>query len=169
MGSGCCRKRFGLRIYLLPYFHTCVDSLRQTSIHPPHTHSLLPGYVGVIYPGADVRDVAPEWQVAFPNATMALIMARAHVASRSLDFLLASASQGAAAAEAARVRNLHLPSLRADQVAVTGHSRNGKQSLVFAAFDDRVTAVVGSSPGAPIASPFRFTTSNFYGEGPLVS
>ena len=100
---------------------------------------------------------------------MALIMARAHVASRALDLLLANASEGTAAGKAAQIRDLNLPALRTDQVAVTGHSRNGKQSLVFAAFDDRVTAVVGSSPGAPIASPFRFTTSNFYGEGPLVS
>jgi hypothetical protein len=49
---------------------------------------------------------------------------------------------------------------------VSGHSRNGKQSLIFAAYDTRVSAVVGSSPGAPIASPYRFTSSNFMGEGP---
>ena len=40
------------------------------------------------------------------------------------------------------------------QVCVTGHSRNGKQSLIFAAHDERVAAVVGSSPGAPISSPY---------------
>ena len=57
------------------------------------------------------------------------------------------------------------PNVIADQIAVSGHSRNGKQSLIFAAMDERVTAVVGSSPGAPIAAPYRFTTSNFYGEG----
>lgn len=45
-------------------------------------------------------------------------------------------------------------------------SRNGKQSLIFAAFDERVAAVVGSSPGAPISSPYHFSSHNFYGEGP---
>ena len=39
-------------------------------------------------------------------------------------------------------------------------------AAIQAAFDQRFTAVVGSSPGAPIASPWRFTTSNFYGESP---
>lgn len=57
--------------------------------------------------------------------------------------------------------------VRPDQIAITGHSRNGKQSLLAAAFDTRFAAVVGSGPGAPIASPYRFTSSNFYGEGPL--
>eukprot|EP00947_MAST-08B_sp_MAST-8B-sp1_P005841 g5841.t1 len=111
------------------------------------------GYVGVIYPGADVFDVSPQWQRAFPNHSMALIMARAHVASRALDFLLSG--------------DALLPPIDADKVTVSGHSRNGKQSLVFAAFDERVAAAVGSSPGAPIASPYRFTSSNFYGEGPV--
>ena len=79
---------------------------------------------------------------------MALIAARAYVASRALDFVLK-----------------HVPNVIASQIAVSGHSRNGKQSLIFAAIDERVTAVVGSSPGAPIAAPYAFTTSNYYGEG----
>lgn len=29
-----------------------------------------------------------------------------------------------------------------------------------------MTAVVGSSPGAPISSPYHFSSHNFYGEGP---
>ena len=51
-------------------------------------------------------------------------------------------------------------------MAIAGHSRNGKQSLIAAAFDDRITAVVGSSPGAPISAPWAFSSHNFYGEGP---
>ena len=34
-----------------------------------------------------------------------------------------------------------------------------------AAFDQRFGAVVGSSPGAPIASPYHMSSHNFYGEG----
>jgi cephalosporin-C deacetylase-like acetyl esterase len=63
-------------------------------------------------------------------------VARAYVGSRALDYVLA-----------------HWPHVIPDQIALTGHSRNGKQSLVLAATDERVTATVGSSPGVPIASP----------------
>jgi len=86
---------------------------------------------------------------------MGLILARAYVASRALDFAL-SPPNGAAG----------LPSFAAGRVCVTGHSRNGKQSLLFAAFDERVGAVVGSSPGAPISSPYAYSSHNYYGEGP---
>lgn len=117
------------------------------------------GYLGVVYPGADTRDAAPAFQRAYrTEASMALIVARAFVASRALDYVLsprfAADFDGAA------------PPLAAGQVCITGHSRNGKQSLLAAAFDGRITAVVGSSPGAPIASPYHLSSHNFYGEGP---
>lgn len=49
-------------------------------------------------------------------------------------------------------------------MAITGHSRNGKQSIIAAAFDERITAVVGSSPGTPISAPIRFSSPDFNGE-----
>ena len=108
------------------------------------------GYVSVVYPGADQgTDAAPLFQAAYPKATMALILARAFVASRALDYVIT------------------LPYANKEQVSISGHSRNGKQSLVAAAFDTRITSVVGSSPGAPISSPYRFGSANFYGEGPV--
>ena len=70
---------------------------------------------------------------------MALIVARAFVASTVLDYLLSprlAADLGPA-----------VPPLAPGQVAISGHSRNGKQSLLAAAFDARISAVVGSSPG----------------------
>ena len=106
------------------------------------------GHVAAVIPTADVNDAAPSFQAAHRGSTFCLIAARAFVASLVLDYVLA------------------LPSIDTDRVHISGHSRNGKQSLIAAAFDQRFTAVVGSSPGAPIASPYRFTTSNFYGEGP---
>lgn len=60
-----------------------------------------------------------------------------------------------------------LPHLRAQRLRhTTVRSDSVFELQVFAAFDTRVTAVVGSSPGAPIAAPYHFTSSNFYGEGP---
>lgn len=112
------------------------------------------GYVGVIYPGSDAKDIAPAFQKAYPNHSMALIAARAFVGSRSLDYLLSPHFSSSVV----KVNTL--------QVALTGHSRNGKQSLTFAALDERVTATVGSSPGVPIASPYHFSSENYYGESP---
>eukprot|EP01060_Flectonema_neradi_P026670 TRINITY_DN3587_c0_g1_i1.p1 TRINITY_DN3587_c0_g1~~TRINITY_DN3587_c0_g1_i1.p1 ORF type:complete len:744 (+),score=98.51 TRINITY_DN3587_c0_g1_i1:34-2232(+) len=106
------------------------------------------GYVGITYMGADIADSAPDFQQAYKNSSMMLIMARAFVLSRVLDYVVG------------------LPYVNKSQISVSGHSRNGKQSLIAAAFDERITSVVGSSPGAPIASPFHFTSSNYYGEGP---
>ncbi len=118
------------------------------------------GYVGVVYPGADTCDAAPQFQAAYSGGgyNMALIRARAMVASSTLDFLLAPPGGGPGA--------FGPYPLDPACVCVSGHSRNGKQSLIFAAFDERVAAVVGSSPGAPISSPYIFSSHNFYGEGP---
>jgi len=100
------------------------------------------GYVSVVYPGADTRDAAPAFQRAYrAEASMALIVARAFVASTVLDYVLSprlAADLGPA-----------VPPLAPGQVAISGHSRNGKQSLLAAAFDARISAVVGSSPGEP--------------------
>jgi hypothetical protein len=49
--------------------------------------------------------------------------------------------------------------LRQLLVAITGHSRNGKQSLIAAAYDERITAVADSSSGSPAGSPYRLTSA----------
>jgi hypothetical protein len=117
------------------------------------------GYIGVVYPGSDAQDVAPLFQEVYcavqnlcGGDAWGLIAARAWVASRTLDYVLAQV-------------------LEADptQVCISGHSRNGKQSLVAAALDQRIGAVVGSSPGSPIASPFRFSSAQFYGEDAFIT
>ena len=72
------------------------------------------GYIGVVYPGSDAKDVAPLFQRAYPNSTFALITARAFVGSRCLDFVLA-----------------HWPNVNSDQVALTGHSRNVKPTAIL--------------------------------------
>ena len=104
------------------------------------------GYVGLVYPGADTRDVAPAFQRAYrssENASMALIVARAFVASRALDYALSPRFVTDLVADGGA------PPLAPGQVAITGHSRNGKQSLLAAAFDERIAAVVGSSRAPP--------------------
>jgi hypothetical protein len=104
----------------------------------------------VLYPGADTRDASPAFRAAYAGASMKEILARAFVASRTLDALL----DGPAVAA--------VPPIDRTRIAMTGHSRNGKQSLIAAAFDERISAIVGSSPGVPV-TPVRFSTPDFNG------
>ena len=137
-------------------------ALKEGAKHPlfltMYTHrpwalmGLARGYAAVVVPNCDGQDIAPAFQRAYaPRYSMALIMARAFVASLTLDYALT------------------LPYINTEEVCMTGHSRNGKLSLVAAAFDDRITAVVGSSPGAPIATPFRFSSAMYFGQDAVTS
>ena len=47
------------------------------------------GYMMALYPGSDVRDASGDFRAAYPAASFRKILARAFVASRVLDFLLA--------------------------------------------------------------------------------
>ena len=108
------------------------------------------GYVSCIYPGADADDQTDPFRLAYPEATWGLIARRAWLASRVLDYFFSA-------------DEIHI--IR-DQVAITGHSRNGKQSMIAAAFDERFTAVISSSSGAPAMSPYRFTSAFTFSEDP---
>jgi dienelactone hydrolase len=46
-------------------------------------------------------------------------------------------------------------------IGITGHSRNGKQALLAAAFDERIGAVVASSGTTGECLPWRYTTDPF--------
>ena len=104
------------------------------------------GYLAVLYPGGDTNDIGPEFAAAYPTATWMVIMRRAWVASRVVDYIV------------------RLPQVNTSAICISGHSRNGKQSFMAAAFDTRIAAVVSSSSGTPIAAPVRFSSSQFQGE-----
>ena len=109
----------------------------------------LRGYVGVVYPGADSNDQTDGFRLAYPDATWGLIARRAWLGSRVLDFL-----------------EQHLPQGNMSQITLTGHSRNGKQSMIMAAWDTRVTAVISSSSGVPAMSNYRFSSAYTFSESP---
>ena len=119
------------------------------------------GYMMVLYPGADTRDASGAFRAAFPGASFRKILARAFVASRVLDYVLATTT---GTNVTAGLPPHFIPAVDPSRVCITGHSRNGKQSLIAAAFDERFSAVVGSSPGTPIAAPVRFSSPDFNGE-----
>ncbi|CAL1519349.1 alpha/beta fold hydrolase [Chitinophaga sp. MM2321] len=104
------------------------------------------GYIGCIYAGGDVKDDTKNYAEVYPGYDFATLMKRAWGASRVVDYLY------------------KLPEVDTARIALTGHSRNGKQSLMAAAFDERIKAVVSSSGGTGGECTFRFSDERFDSE-----
>jgi dienelactone hydrolase len=105
------------------------------------------GYIGCVYAGADSRDDTESWRTTLPPQDWTRLTRRAWAASRCIDYLYT------------------LPMVKTNQIALTGHSRNGKTSLIAAAFDQRVNAVISSSSGAGGACSYRLFSEVQFGEG----
>ncbi len=101
------------------------------------------GYIGCVYEGADGNDDTQAYQALYPAYDFTCLMRRAWGASRVVDYLLT------------------LPVVNQQQIAIAGHSRNGKQSLWAAAFDDRITAVISSSCGTGGVTPWRYSDPQY--------
>ena len=97
------------------------------------------GYMGLIYAGADAKDDTREYLELYPEYDWSTLMARAWGAHRAVDYLYT------------------LEEVDKSKIAITGHSRNGKQSLFAAAFDERITATITSSGGTGGEFPYRYT------------
>lgn len=102
------------------------------------------GYIACIYAGADSKDDTQAYQALYPEYDFTALMRRAWGASRVVDYLQTRKE------------------VNAKQIAITGHSRNGKQSLWAGAFDDRISAVISSSCGTGGVTPYRFTDPQYY-------
>lgn len=96
------------------------------------------GYIGCVYAAADAKDDTQAYQALYPAYDFTALMRRAWGASRVVDYLLT------------------LKEVNSDQIAIAGHSRNGKQSLWAAAFDERISAVISSSSGTGGVAPWRY-------------
>lgn len=97
------------------------------------------GYIGCVYAGADSKDDTEDYSRIWAGQyDFTRLMRRAWGSFRAVDFLYT------------------LPEVDHGKIAITGHSRNGKQSLMAAAFDDRITAVVPSSGGTGAEVPWRY-------------
>lgn len=104
------------------------------------------GYIGCVYAAADVKDDTDIYQFLYPDYDFTLLMRRAWGASRVVDYLLTR-------------KEVH-----PDQIAITGHSRNGKQSLWAAAFDERIGAVISHSSSTGGDAPWRFGDPQYASE-----
>ena len=104
------------------------------------------GYIGCVYAGADDNDDTKNYGKLYPGYSFSTLMKRAWGASRVVDYLYTLAEVDTA------------------HIGLTGHSRNGKQSLLAAAFDERIKAVVTSSGGTGGENPFRYTDEEYNNE-----
>ena len=102
------------------------------------------GYIGCIYAGADSKDDTFYYRKIYPGYDFTVLARRAWGAMRCVDYLHT------------------LSIVDKEKIALTGHSRNGKQSLIAAAFDSRIKAVIPSSPGSGGETPARYDRDNFY-------
>lgn len=102
------------------------------------------GYVGCIYAGADIKDDTEKYSEIWAHKfDFTRLMRRAYGASRVIDYLYG------------------LPFIDKKKIGLSGHSRNGKQSLFAAAFDERISAVIPSSGGTGTEVPWRYSSINF--------
>lgn len=101
------------------------------------------GYIGCVYAAADIKDDTQAYQALYPGYDFTGLMRRAWGASRVVDYLVTRSEVNPA------------------QIAITGHSRNGKQALWAAAFDERFAAVISSSCGTGGITPWRFSDPQY--------
>ncbi len=102
------------------------------------------GYIGCVYAGADSKDDTEYYSELWAGKyDFTRLMRRAYGASRAIDYLYT------------------LKEVDKDKIGITGHSRNGKLSLMAAAFDERITACIPSSGGTGAEVPWRYCSPNF--------
>ena len=102
------------------------------------------GYMAVIYAAADEVDDTANYRDYYPEYDFQLLARRAWGAHRVVDYLETR------------------PDVDMDRIGITGASRNGKQAVIAAAFDDRIGAVVPCSAGSGAVVPARFDRDDYY-------
>lgn len=102
------------------------------------------GYIGCVYAAADSKDDSEEYaRIWWPQYDFSRLMRRVYATSRAVDFLFTQ------------------PLVDKEKIALTGHSRNGKLSLMAAALDERIAAVNTSSSGTGGEVPWRYCSHRF--------
>jgi len=114
-----------------PVFMTQTNHRRWAAL------ALSRGYLACVYPGADNNDQSAQLASIYRDCDWSKLTRRAWLGCRALDYVLS------------------LPVADSARVAITGHSRNGKQSLIAAAIDERISAVISSSSGSGGAVSWR--------------
>ena len=103
------------------------------------------GYLACLVAASDRQDDTEEFARLYPDFDFTCLARRAW-GCRAIDYLLT------------------LPIVNKEQIALSDHSRGGKMATWAAAFDERLTAVVGSSPVTGGALPWRHATDRYANE-----
>ncbi len=109
--------------------------------------ALRRGYIACVYAGSDSRDDTDTFVDAWPEHDWSRLTRRGWAAGRCLDYLAG------------------LPEADITRAALTGHSRNGKSSLMGAALDERIGVVISSSSGVGGSIASRYAGENQFSEG----
>ena len=108
------------------------------------------GYIACIYYAADPmygsEDDSDKYVELYPGYDFPVLARWAWAGMRAVDYLYT------------------LPEVDRNKIGLTGHSRNGKQALLAAAFDERIGAVIPSSGNTGECDPWRYTTDMFSNE-----
>ena len=108
------------------------------------------GYIGAIYFAADPiygnADDSDPYIEIYPDYDFSCLARWAWAGMRAVDYLYT------------------LPEVDKGKIAISGHSRNGKQALLAAAFDERIAAVIPSSGNTGEDNPWRYTSEMFENE-----
>lgn len=109
--------------------------------------ALRRGYIACVYAGADSRDDTDTFLEAWPEYDWSRLLRRGWAAGRCLDYLAG------------------MPEADITRSVLTGHSRNGKTSLMGAAVDERIAVVISSSSGVGGAVSSRYCGEHHFKEG----
>jgi dienelactone hydrolase len=105
------------------------------------------GYLACFYYATDPKygfpDDSDAWIDVYPEYDFSCLARWAWAGMRAVDYLYT------------------LPEVDKARIGITGHSRNGKQALLAAAFDTRIGAVIPSSGNTGECLPWRYTPSSF--------
>ena len=108
------------------------------------------GYIGCIYFAADPlygsTDDSEGFVEAYPDYDFSVLARWAWAGMRAVDYLHT------------------MPEVDRARIAISGHSRNGKQALIAAALDDRITAIALSSGNTGEGNAWRYTTDPYVNE-----
>lgn len=111
------------------------------------TQALRRGYLVCMYAACDAKDDTERYaEVWYPEYDFTRLMRRAWGASRAIDYLET------------------LSEVDTTQIALIGLSRDAKQALMAAAFDERIDATVLCSGGTASEIPLRYTSDKYDNE-----
>ncbi len=123
-----------------PVFMTCVGKRSWVEI------GLRRGYMGVMVAASDGADDTEMYAQLYPEYDFNSLGRRAWGISRAIDYLTT------------------LREVDKAKIVFTDHSRGGKMATWAGAFEERLAAVIGSSPVSGGAIPWRYCTDRYANE-----